>query len=49
MVGTDLEVGRVCRDLYYNDLTGTIPTTVGLLTSMTWLYASYHIPPCMSR
>ena len=47
MVVTDLDV--FCRGLNNNDLTGTIPTTVGLLTSMTYLYASYHTPPCVSR
>ncbi len=29
-----------CRDLHDNDLTGTIPTNVGLMTSLTQLYAS---------
>jgi hypothetical protein len=43
MVDTDL-AGGFCRYLYTNDLTGTIPTTVGLLTSLTELYASYHTP-----
>jgi hypothetical protein len=28
-------------------LTGTIPTNVGLLTSLTALYATCHPPPCM--
>jgi hypothetical protein len=37
-----------CRYLSGNDLTGTIPTTVWLMTSMNILYASYHTPPCMS-
>jgi hypothetical protein len=32
-----------------NYLTGTIPTNVGLLTSLTYLYASYRPPPCVSR
>jgi hypothetical protein len=37
------------RYLPSNDLTGTIPTNVGMLTSLTNLYASYHTPSCMSR
>jgi hypothetical protein len=48
MVDTDLE-GGFCRYLYDNDLTGTIPTTVGMMTSLTTLCASYHPPPCVSR
>jgi hypothetical protein len=33
MVGTDLEV-LVCRYLENNDLTGAMPTELGLMTSM---------------
>jgi hypothetical protein len=47
MVDTDLDV--FCRSLGVNDLTGTIPTTVGMMTSLTELYASYHTPSCVSR
>jgi hypothetical protein len=38
-----------CRHLSNNDLTGTIPTNVGLMTSLTELYDSCHPPPCVSR
>jgi hypothetical protein len=33
-----------CRSLGDNDLTGTIPTHVGMMTSLEYLYASYHTP-----
>jgi hypothetical protein len=49
MVDTDLVGGFFCRWLRDNDLTGTIPTNVGMLTSLTVMYASYHTPPCVSR
>jgi hypothetical protein len=49
MVDTDLEGGFFCRDLDDNALTGTIPTTVGMLTSLGYLYASHQPPPCVSR
>jgi hypothetical protein len=48
MVDTDL-AGGFCRNLCNNDLTGTIPTTVGMLTSLRSLYASFRPPPCVSR
>jgi hypothetical protein len=38
-------VGWGSRWLNRQGLTGTIPTNVGLLTSLTRLYASYHTPP----
>ena len=47
MVVTNVDV--FCRSLWDNDLTGTIPTSVGLLTSLWGLYASYHPLPCVSR
>ena len=48
MVDTDL-AGGFCRQLQGNDLTGTIPTNVGLMTSLANLYASYHTTSCVSR
>jgi hypothetical protein len=36
------------RFLWKEGLTGTIPTTVGLFTSLTYLYAPCHPPPCVS-
>ena len=30
-------------------VTGTMPTELGLMTSMVELYASCHPPPCVSR
>ena len=47
MVATDL--GGCHRYLHNNDLTGTMPTELGLMTSMQELYAPYHPPPCVSR
>jgi hypothetical protein len=49
MVDKQTRWGFFFRYLAFNDLTGTIPTTVGLLTSLNELYASYHTPPCVSR
>jgi hypothetical protein len=37
------------RRLSSQGITGTIPTNVGMLTSLTVMYASYHTPPCVSR
>jgi hypothetical protein len=37
MVDTNLEVGR-CRELYGNGLTGSMPTELGRLRSLTWMY-----------
>jgi hypothetical protein len=45
---TDL-AGGCCRVLYDNDLTGTVPTELGLMTSMESLYASTTLSPCVSR
>jgi hypothetical protein len=47
MVDTDLADGGY-RDLYGNDLTGTMPTELGLMTSLTTLYASTTLRPCVS-
>jgi hypothetical protein len=47
MVGTNL--GGCHRYLGDNDLAGTMPTELGLLTSLIDLYAFCYPPPCVSR
>jgi hypothetical protein len=41
-----------CYDMFIGEelvLTGTLPTEIGLLTSLTQMYASCHPPSCVSR
>jgi hypothetical protein len=44
MVGTDLGVVWFRRDLNDNDLAGTMPTQLGLLTAVTGLYVQRETP-----